>query len=150
MSEENPNIFRIKIPSDVDYIPPIRKYISEILQIKQFGPKFAFRSEVIVDEICYNAVIYGSRSVDATVDLMCELYRDRVEFKISDQGGSKKDLQRLKVVMERKDSAGAQGEPDNKKGLGLDIVRMLSSEVDMKIDENNVTSIHVVRKREDN
>jgi hypothetical protein len=36
------------------------------------------------------------------------------------------------------------------KGLGLEIVRMLSAEMNLKIAKDNVTSIHIVRKREDN
>jgi len=59
MKNETPYIFKVKIPSHVDYIPPIRKFIAEVLQIKGFDSKFSFRSEVIVDEICYNAVMYG-------------------------------------------------------------------------------------------
>lgn len=151
MKNETPYVFKVKIPSDVDYIPPIRKLVADVLQIKSFDSKFSFRSEVIVDEICHNAVMYGSQSLDATVDLICAIYADRVEFQINDQGGSKEHMHRLKSAMDQPDE---EFERDvehyrSKKGLGLEIVRMLSAEVDLKIGEDNVTSIRVVRKREE-
>ncbi|MGB7569974.1 MAG: ATP-binding protein [Chitinivibrionales bacterium] len=151
MKHETPYVFKVKIPSDVDYIPPIRKFFAEILQIKSFDSKFSFRSEVIVDEICHNAVTYGSQSLDATVDLVCAVYPDRVEFQINDQGGSKENVQRLKSAMEQRDEEFEKQVEyfKSNKGLGLEIVRMLSAEFDLKIGKDNVTSIRVVRKREE-
>jgi anti-sigma regulatory factor (Ser/Thr protein kinase) len=151
MKKETPHTFKIKIPSDVDYIAPVRKFIAEILQVQQFNPKFTFRSEVIVDEICHNAVLYGSQTLDAAVDLIVSLYPDRVEFQINDQGGNKDNVQRLKEVIENKDERFEKEMEHFKssKGLGLEIVRMLSAEVNLKITKDNVTSIQVVRKRED-
>jgi anti-sigma regulatory factor (Ser/Thr protein kinase) len=151
METETPYIFKVKIPADADYIPPIRKFVAEILQIKNFDPKFTFRSEVIVDEICHNAVTYGSQSADATVDLVCSIYSDKAEFQINDQGGSAEHVERLKTAMDKRDEA-LEKEVEffkSNKGLGLEIVRMLSAEVDLKIGDDNVTSIRVVRKREE-
>jgi anti-sigma regulatory factor (Ser/Thr protein kinase) len=151
MKNEPPYIFKVKIPSHVDYIPPIRKFVAEILQVKSFNSKFSFRSEVIIDEICHNAVMYGSQSMNATIDLVCTVFPDRVEFQINDQGGNAENVQRLKSAMENRDEE-FEKEVDyfkSSKGLGLEIVRMLSAEVDLKIGKDNVTSIRVVRKREE-
>jgi anti-sigma regulatory factor (Ser/Thr protein kinase) len=35
------------------------------------------------------------------------------------------------------------------RGLGLEIVRLLSEEVKMEVGEGNMTTVRVVRKRED-
>jgi anti-sigma regulatory factor (Ser/Thr protein kinase) len=151
MKKDIPYIFKVKIPSDQDYIPPVRKFIAELIQIQYFNPKFSFRSEIIVDEICHNAVLYGSRTLDATIDLTCCIYSDRVEFQINDQGGDQENMEQLKKVIDNKDEQNEklqQSRPG--KGLGLEIVRMLSAEVNLKIDQNNMTSIQVVRRREDN
>ena len=150
MKSANPLLFKLKFPSNADYIPPIRKFVSEVLQVQHFNPKFSFRSEVIVDEICYNAVMYGSHSMEATVDLLCSVFPDRVEFQINDEGGSHEHMERLKKVIEKRDEV----ETDNvhsksNKGLGLEIVRMLSAKVNLKIKKDNVTSIQVVKNRED-
>ncbi|HAJ80291.1 MAG TPA: hypothetical protein DCO75_11030 [Fibrobacteres bacterium] len=144
--------FKVKIPSDQDYIPPVRKFIAELIQIQHFNPKFSFRSEIIVDEICHNAVLYGSRTLDATIDLTCCIYSDRVEFQINDQGGNPENMEQLKKVIENKEEPKGKEEEQSRsaKGLGLEIVRMLSAEVNLKIDKNNMTSIQVIRRREDN
>jgi anti-sigma regulatory factor (Ser/Thr protein kinase) len=150
MKKETPYTFKIRIPSDMDYIAPVRKFVSELLQIQHFNSKFSFRSEIIVDEICHNAVLYGSKTIDATIDLVCTICSDSVEFHINDQGGTNDDIKRLKMVIENKEEK-TEKEIETlreSKGLGLEIVRMLSNEVDLKIDKDNMTSIHIVRKRE--
>jgi anti-sigma regulatory factor (Ser/Thr protein kinase) len=150
MKSTNPLNFKVKFPSNADYIPPIRKFISEVLQVERFNPKFSFRSEVIVDEICYNAVMYGSHSIDATVDLICSVFPDRVEFQINDEGGSHEHMERLKKVIEKSDDDETIVEQSrSNKGLGLEIVRMLSAKVNLKIKKDNITSIQVIKKRED-
>jgi anti-sigma regulatory factor (Ser/Thr protein kinase) len=90
--------------------------------------------------------------MDATVDLICSIFSDRVEFQINDQGGTKDNVLRLKNVIENTDEQ-VEKEMEHfksSKGLGLEIVRMLSAEMNLKIAKDNVTSIHIVRKREDN
>jgi anti-sigma regulatory factor (Ser/Thr protein kinase) len=151
MVKAAPMKVRVRFPGDLDYIPSIRKFVSELLIATQFSPKCAFRSEIIIDEICNNAVSYGCRSADSAVDLTCLFYSDHIEFEVKDTGGNAKDLGRLKEAMKMQE--GIAGEVlDGKrsaKGLGLEIVRMLSEEVNLEVDDNNLTSIRVVRKRED-
>ena len=133
----------IRFPGDLDYIPSIRKFISEVLQISNFSPKFAYRSEIIVDEISNNAVNYGCKEENAFIDLECTISHDQIEFIIKDQGGSKDNLDKLQTAIK---SDLPKNESDEN-GLGIEIVRMLSESVDVNIDEKNLTSIHIVRKR---
>ena len=151
MDAQNPYVIRMRIPSDLDYIPPVRKFVAETLQLNRFSPKFAYRSEVIVDEICHNAITHGSRTVDATVEMDCKIFPDRFEFQTHDQGGDKDDIERLKKAVKKADEKSRDGLVDyeDKRGLGLEIVRLLSEDVKLEIGENNVTTIRVVRKREE-
>jgi anti-sigma regulatory factor (Ser/Thr protein kinase) len=150
MKSLNPMTFKVKFPSNSDYIPPIRKFVSAVLQTQRFNQKFSFRSEVIVDEICHNAVMYGSHSVDATVDLICSVFPDRVEFQVNDEGGNREHMERLKKVIEKNDTLEKGPEHQRSmKGLGLEIVKMLSAHINLRIKQDNVTSIHVVKNRED-
>lgn len=138
-----PYKIKVKLPSDLEYIPSIRKFVSEVLQVSGFSSKFAFRSEIIVDEICNNAINYGNESrSDSEVELVCEIHEDRIELLVKDQGGNSVHTDRLKQAVNSKETAEKEDQ------LGLEIVRMLSEKIDLKVDENNVTSIHVVRKRE--
>jgi anti-sigma regulatory factor (Ser/Thr protein kinase) len=143
---EFPYEVTIRFPGDLEYIPAIRKFFAELLQVSNFNPRFAYRSEIIVDEICNNAVAYGCHSEDAEIELCNRISNDNIEFTIKDQGGSKENVTRLKraIKTETTDKKGSMSQ-----GLGLEIVRMLSERLDVVIDEDNLTSVHIVRKRED-
>jgi anti-sigma regulatory factor (Ser/Thr protein kinase) len=153
MSENNADTFEIKFPGDLDYIPAIRKYVSELLVANNFTPKFAYRSEIIVDELCNNAVTYGCVSLDASVQLVCEVRGDRIEFVVRDQGGRKEDIQKLNVAVRTTPKRGKPPEMakvDAKGSLGLELVRMLSDQLNFEVDKGNLTSVRVVKLREDN
>ena len=135
----------IRFPGDLEYIPAVRKFVSELLLVSSFSQKFAYRSEIIVDEICNNAATYGSQDEDSQIELICELFEDRIEFTINDQGGAKTHLERLQTALR---TAGQKNTEEINAGLGLEIVRMLSESMDVVIDEKNLTSVHVIRKRE--
>lgn len=150
MDTQTPYVFKVKFPSDLDYVSPVRKFVAETLAVNKFSPKFAYRSEVIVDEICHNAIIHGSRTVDATVEIECKVFSDRFEFQVNDQGGKKDDIERLKHAMKNADARLADASQEKEsRGLGLEIVRLLSEEIKMEVGEDNMTTVRVVRKRED-
>lgn len=143
MNLQFPYKVEISFPGDIEYIPAVRKFVSEVLQVSQFSPKFAYRSEIIVDEICNNAVTYGCRTDDAKIELVCDIFEDGIEFTIKDPGGDHQHIDKLKNALN------ATSEQNLDKGLGLEIVRMLSESMNVVIDEQNLTSIKIVRKRED-
>jgi anti-sigma regulatory factor (Ser/Thr protein kinase) len=140
MSQEAPYFLAVSFPGELEYIPLVRKMISEVLRVLKFSDKFTFRSEFIIDELCNNAVIYGSGTGRSQVEIQCNAFGDRVEFTVKDRGGSSENIKRLRQAI-------AEGPME--KGGGLDLVRMLAEKVECTIDERNVTQVHVVRKRED-
>jgi len=142
-----PYTIDVSFPGHLEYIPAIRKFIAELLQVSSFDSKFAYRSEIIVDEICNNAVTYGCRSENALIELGNTIFEDRIEFNIKDQGGTRENLRRLKHAIDSTDTS--EKETAHQGGLGLEIVRTLSERLDVVMDEKNLTSVHVVRKRED-
>jgi serine/threonine-protein kinase RsbW len=144
-----PYTISVRLPSDLEIIPSIRKFVSEVLQVSGFSVKFAFRSEIIIDAICNNAITHGSAgNADNDVELSCIIHRDRVEVVVSDSGGTQADIEKLKEAV-RRNRLGLPLPDYEAGGMGLEIVKLLSETIDIKVDENNVTSIHVVRKRED-
>ncbi len=149
MDTEYPYKIAVHFPGNLEYIPSIRKLVYDILQVAGFSNKFAFRSEIIVDEICNNAVRFGcDKSSD--IELGFEIDDDRIEFTIRDGGGNPLHIKRLKKALQQQKKEKKSSNEDLQSGLGLNLVKMLSQEVDFSIDDNNVTSVHVVRKREDN
>jgi anti-sigma regulatory factor (Ser/Thr protein kinase) len=144
-----PYHIKLCFPGNLEYIPAVRKFISELLQISNFSPKFAYRSEIIVDELCNNAVNFGCRTEDARVELECTFFNDRIEFTIKDQGGLKEHVEKLRLSLNNPAFATESAAMLPHQGMGLEIVRMLSEKLDVKIDSENLTSVHVVRRRED-
>jgi len=143
-----PYTITVKLPSDLEIIPSIRKFVSEVLQVSGFSAKFAFRSEVIVDAICNNAICYGSKeNADSEVEVDCQIHSDRMEVVVKDKGGSAVNIKRLQdAVRANRPEHPLDGEFS---GMGLEIVKLLSETIEFSVDENNLTSVHVVRKRED-
>lgn len=148
MEQAFPYKITVKLPSDLEIIPTIRKYVSETLAACGFSTKFAFRSEIIIDEICNNAISYGSGGdEDKEIELCCEIHEDRMEMSVKDRGGDPLHTERLKEAVSR-NRLGLPIEYENER-LGLEIVKLLSETIEFNVDENNVTSIHAVRRREE-
>ena len=151
--EENSSYnLKLSFPGNFEYISPIRKFIYEALLVNNYSQKFAYRTEVIIDEICSNAISYGCRAIDARIELFCNIFPDRFEVQIKDQGGKRKDIERLRFALKNFEESQKSGDSNinkdiSEKCLGLEIVRMLSEEIDLQIDDNNVTTLRVVRKR---
>jgi anti-sigma regulatory factor (Ser/Thr protein kinase) len=141
--------FQVKFPGSLEYIPAVRKYVSETLLANNCDPKFTYRSEIIVDEVCNNAVAFGCVSVDALVELLCLVHKDHVEFVIKDEGGTNDDVKRLTEAVKRRAKPVFPKEVGKRESLGLEIVRMLSDDVTFEVDPNNLTTVRVVKHREE-
>jgi anti-sigma regulatory factor (Ser/Thr protein kinase) len=155
MSSANPYTVTLKFPGDLEHIPSIRKFVSELLQVNAFDSKFAYRSEIIVDEICNNAVTHGSTSAGAQVTLIFRIFADKLELEVQDMGGERQDIENLRSAVAREEAGAGLPLTELKAGrpaqsaMGLEIVRMLSEQISLNIDANNVTSVRVVRRREE-
>jgi anti-sigma regulatory factor (Ser/Thr protein kinase) len=149
MSEAPLHEFQIKFPGSQEYIPAVRKYVSEALLANNCDPKFTYRSEIIVDEVCNNAVSFGCVSMDAAVELRCQVHPDRVEFVVKDEGGTNENVKRLTDAVKRRVRAPAARESGKRESLGLEIVRMLSDDVTFEVDADNLTTVRVVKQREE-
>jgi len=145
MKNDAPYRIAVSFPGELDYIPLVRKLFSDMLQVLRFSAKFTFRSEFIIDELCNNAVTYGSSTEPSSVELICDAYKDRVEFTVKDTGGSRENITRLRQAI---DAPPLFNETGRGRDNGLELVRMLAEDVTCSIDGNNVTQVHVVRKRE--
>ena len=144
-----PYTIRVKLPGDLEAIPSVRKFISEALRVSGFSAKFAFRAEIIVDGVCNNAITYGNDlDAESEIEVVCRLHSDRMEIAVKDRGGAAHHIERLKEAVGSQESSLADIDYRSV-GLGLEIVRLLSETMELTVDDNNLTLVHVVRKRED-
>ena len=145
-----PYTVAVKLPSDPEVIPAVRKFMSEALLVSGFSAKFAFRTEIIVDAVCNNAIVYGSENdLNCEIEVACKVYEDRVEVVVKDKGGSKANVERLKEAVSKASKSAVPLTNYDSIGMGLEIVKLLSENIELDVDTNNLTTIRVIRKRED-
>lgn len=143
-AENGSAFYRIDLPSDLDFIPPLRQFLAEAARAAGFSKKFCFRTEVVVDELCTNAVLHGSQDLSGRIQVEAALEAGRVELTVRDSGGSARNLEKLKKAVYTLPGPGREG-----RGRGLSIVNMLSDGLDIDIGKDGFTAIRVVKERED-
>ncbi len=142
MSEKEP--LHIEFPVDADFIPAVRKFVAEATLIEGFTPKFSYRTEIIVDELCNNAVKFGPSRTESSVKISCEFDKDVLELTVQDPGGNQQDIQNLRKAI------GADQGKQHYLGHGLEIVRMLTSGMELTQTPQGETVIRVVKRRSEN
>lgn len=143
MSEKEPLL--VEFPVDADFIPAVRKFIAEASLIEGFTPKFSYRTEIIVDELCNNAVKYGPSTPGAAIKINCGFEPDVLQLTVQDPGGNPKDVQNLRKAIGAEDT-----DRNHYLGHGLEIVRMLTSGMEVSQTEHGETVIRVVKRRSQN
>ena len=154
MSTEKLQNIKVNIPGNLGYVSAVRNLVSDLLQVNDYSRKFAYRSEVIVDELCSNAIQYGCKKDNSSIELSCLISDEKFEIQVMDEGGESVNLNKLKSAVDS-DLSEINMEVSRIKefargGFGLEIVRMLSEEVELKIGEDNMTTLRVVRKKSQN
>jgi anti-sigma regulatory factor (Ser/Thr protein kinase) len=139
-----PAAYSVKLPSDLEYIPPLRQFVAEIARVEGFSKKFCFRTEIIVDELVTNGILHGSQDVHSSITVGAKFEDGNMNLSVQDQGGTRQNLENLKrAVYSPKPPSN-----DKKKGRGLVIVQMLSSEIKIDLGENGQTQVHVVKTKD--
>jgi anti-sigma regulatory factor (Ser/Thr protein kinase) len=136
--------YSVKIPSDLEYIPPLRQFVAELARVEGFAKKFCFRTEIIVDELATNGILHGSQDVHTSISLGVRFDEGQMHLSVQDQGGSRQNLENLKRAV-----YSPKPTPDKKRGRGLKIVQMLSSEIKIDLAGNGNTQVHVVKAKDD-
>lgn len=133
----------LKIPANHEYVPALRRLITSVVTQKGYSRKDAFRIETIVDELSNNAIEHGNPeqgkiSVDFNLDY------SKVEIIVSNM--SKMADQKDSSIIEQK-FANPVIDEDSTRGRGLSLVKMLSDELKLDINEQG-TTVYVTKVRE--
>jgi anti-anti-sigma factor len=137
---------RISFPPQLAVVPSIRNFVSRVMVNKGYSDRDSFRIETIVDEICNNAVQYGSPEGHDNVTLRIKVDWGKIELdaeNVSD--ADKKELLR-KHLNNLKNNIIVQGDPA--RGRGLALVKMLASELTAEITDKG-TMVHVTKLKEE-
>lgn len=112
---------RVVFPADSSYLVHIRTLVADAVNAAGFGQKFAYRTELVVDELLGQAIRSGGPT--ASVQLLCEMGATELKLSVSEINRSAVDS------------------PE----AGLDIVRMLSNSMEFTCNESGESTVQVVR-----
>lgn len=94
--------YNVKFPADYKNIPPLRELVYHVAILEEFDKKAAEHLKSVVDELCNNAIEWGSQP---TSEIILEVYSDEKHIKITcrDQGhGNKLTAEQLTSKLEEK------------------------------------------------
>lgn len=136
------------VSSNLAFVSGIRSCISRVAYNFGFDDRQAYHIEMIVDEICSNAIEYGSRDKNSRIKLECKFYKDRMELVVSDYGGKKFDVE---AVLKKGNSListkfDKNNLPKPSRGRGLILVKKLADRFEIKVSKVG-TKVTVVKKK---
>jgi len=109
MSETKPVKISITLPSNAYFVSGIRDFTLNLIKsTTNFAEKWAFRFQSVVDELCNNAIEYGSKE-GADIRVSFEHKKDEyIEVTVEDTGTGKekktaKDMEALMAKRAKKD-----------------------------------------------
>lgn len=142
----------MELSPNLAFVAGIRTGISRIAYNFGFNEREAYHIEMVVDELCSNAIEYGSKKkLGGKVRLECKFFKNRLEFTVRDYGGKKFDVEEILERGDRltrsKPNAGCL--PEATRGRGLSIVRKLVDRFDIKTGKSG-TLVMIVKKRTPN
>ena len=140
MNIETSNRLSFSFPANVDYITLVREYLSALLIAEDFTEAFAYRSELVIDELWRNAIEYGTVSINSRVEVILYFYRDRLEMSVVNEGGTVLDLHNLQKKIARSTQKGEDT-------LGLSIIRVLVDSIEAQQLEDGRIAVSIVRKK---
>ena len=134
---------KLKIPSAVFYIEPIRVFIGNLAQNLGFSRKRVADIQLVIDEICSNAIHYGS--VDATVGIKLRIRIDThsLEILVRDTG-SPHTAEKSWLTHERLSEIEASRSPISESGHGIFIAKSLADTHEMHPNSAGGTDVRVV------
>lgn len=136
------------IPSNLIFVPPIRTFVRNAVSGKNYSDREAFQIEMIVDELCNNAIEHGSKDTLNIVEISISLGRDKIEINVANgidyiSSNSNQVTENMMKWMEKPNTS-----IDEPRGRGLALVKMLVNDFDIDSSEDG-TCVHVTKYRED-
>ena len=125
---------KIIMPAQLGFVPGIRTALGRISYNFGFSDKDVYEIETVIDEICSNAVIHGSKEKDEHITIDCGFDTQFVEITVKDSGSSAFDaeqvLDKTKKLMRDDTERKINALIEQGGGLGLIIVQKYVDKVE--------------------
>ena len=134
---------QLQIPSAAFYIEPVRAFVGNLAKNLGFSRKRVADIQLVLDEICSNAVHHGSVNAAVGVKLCIRIDTDALEIVVRDTG-TRHAGEKSWLTHERLSEIEMNRSPNNESGHGIFIAKSLSDMHEMRPNEAGGTDVRVV------
>ena len=134
---------QLQIPSAAFYIEPVRAFVGNLAQSLGFSRKRVADIQLVLDEICSNAVHHGSANATVGIKLCLSIDTHALEILVRDKG-RQHEGEKSWLTHERLSEIEMNRSPSNERGHGIFIAKSLSDTHEMQPNEAGGTDVRVV------
>ena len=137
----------LKIPSDVFYVDLVRTFVGKLAERLEFSRKRGADIQLVLDEICTNAVKHGSSGVTDSIGLCIGVDKNTLEILVQDTGRADAPAGGW-ITPERLREIEANRSPWRESGHGIFIAKSIADVHEMQCNAAGGTDVRVVFHRE--
>ena len=139
----------MKMPSDISLVPSVRTCITDFITLCNADRKTIFQVELIIDELCNNAIEHGTQDPSRTIEVQCSVNDEQIEISVyngySSRTAKEKTGHEIGKSMEKWADSPNKTENDFR-GRGLGIVKKYSDGFEIN-SSNDGTWVYVIKKK---
>ena len=134
---------QLHIPSAAFYIEPVRAFVGNLAKSLGFSRKRVADIQLVLDEVCSNAVHHGSINATVGVKLHIRINTHALEILVRDTG-TQHPGKKGWLTHERLSEIEMNRSPNNEGGHGIFIAKSLSDRHEMQTNASGGTDVRVV------
>ncbi len=135
----------LKVPSDVYYLESVRAFIGKLSETLRFSKKRIADIQLVLDEICSNAVYHGSTCVSSGIQLTISVDTHALEIVVRDTG---RDDMHDWLTPERLTEIQKKRSPAGESGHGLYLIKCLTDVHKLQSNSVGGTDVTAIFYRE--
>ena len=139
--ETGEEILKLTVPSCLKYIRPIQMFIGQLAQQLGFCRTRIYDIELIIDEVCSNAIEHGSETRDSGIDVVLVFDSNKLEIHVRDKG---KSVRENWLSTGRLDEVSQKMTSDSERGHGIFLAEKLSDFLEILINPLGGTDVQII------
>lgn len=138
---------KLKIPSDMIYLRPVRAFMRELAENMGFCHDRANDIGLVVDEVFANAIEHGSAETESWVIIQCLPTDEMMEIIVSDTGRGQEPSTRW--ISAWADAIKKKTVSGTERGHGLLLAHNLTDEMSMESNPTGGIDVHLMIYKEE-
>ena len=146
---KNRDTVNMKIHAELEFVPSVRECVVDFAQSCGLSGKTVFQTEMIIDELCNNAIEHGTQDEHKSIEILCSISEKDVEINVYNGYSFKAVKEKTGYDIERSMERWADSPnstEDEFRGRGLALVKRLSDSFEINSSFDG-TWVHVIKKK---